>query len=80
MHRPLVQRPSTAGLTTHSETSGIPDKQSSVSVGGEQKKEEKGRNEGKEGKMSRIFEKKQQQKNKSANKRFLNRSYTDISR
>ena len=58
MHRPLVQRPSTAGLTTHSETSGIPDKQSSVSVGGERKKEEKGRNEEKEGKNEKDFRKK----------------------
>ena len=58
MHRSLVLRPSTAELTTDSVLSGIPYKQSSVSVGGERKKEEKGETKEKREKMSRIFEKK----------------------
>ena len=66
MHRPLVLRPSTAGLTTHRVTSGIPDRQSSVGVGGGQKKEEKGRNEGKEGKNEKDFRKKKKQKKQTS--------------
>ena len=59
MHRPLVLRPSAAGLPTDSVTSFIADKQSSVRVEGERKKEEKGE---KKENMSRVFGKKTEKK------------------
>ena len=67
VHRPLVLRPSAAGLTTDSVTSASLTSRVSVRVGGERKKEEKGKTKEKRGKMSRIFEKKKQKKNKSTN-------------
>ena len=63
MHRPLVLRPSAAGITTDSVTFCIADKQSSMRVGAERKKKENGKKKEKREKMSRIFEKKHEKNN-----------------